>query len=109
MHDTFYLVAPWHLLLLLAFAAAPVAAVANLALRRRSAWSRRRRTIVAAATPAGLLVMLSILGWLASSPGSEGWEDLVHILWLTVALGGGTLAFIGGLAGAGFAEWRRRT
>jgi hypothetical protein len=108
MHDTFYLVAPWHLLLLLAIAAAPVGAVANLALRRRSAWGRRRRTIVAALIPAGLLVLLSTLGWLASSLGSDGWEDLVQILWLTVALGGGVLAFVGGLAGAGIAEWRRR-
>lgn len=108
MHDTFFLVAPWHLLLLLCLAGAPVGAVADLALRRRAGWSRRRRMTVAAAIPAVLLILLSSLGWLGSSPGADGWEDLVHVLWLTIAVGGGALAFAGGLAGAAFAEWRRK-
>jgi hypothetical protein len=107
MHDTFHLVAPWHVLLLLCLAGALVGAVADLLLRRAARWSRRRRMLVAATFPAGLLVALSALGWLASSPGSDGWEDLVHILWLTIALAGGALTFAGGLAGAAVAEWRR--
>ena len=107
MHDTFYLVAPWHWLLLLCLAGAPVGALADFLLRREPTWSRRRRMIVAAAVPAALLILLSTAGWLASSPGSDGWQDLVDILWLTIALAGGALAFVGGLAGAVLAEWRR--
>ena len=85
-----------------------VAAGGTLILRRRTDWSRAGRIAASALASPALLAALSFVGWLASRPRSDGWDDLVDAVWLTIALGGGGIAFVGGLVGASVTEWRRR-
>lgn len=100
MHDSFYLVVGSTWIWMLVAASAIAGAGASLVLDRARRWGPARRMLAAASILPALLALGSLLGWLASSPGRDGWENLVDAVWLTIALGGGGLAFVGGLAGA---------
>ena len=79
-------------------------ATIGLLVRRRPSWTGRRRVVTATLLPPALVLLGCAAGWLASSPGSDAWRDLITPLWLTLGLVGAVAALGGGLAGALAAE-----
>jgi predicted PurR-regulated permease PerM len=107
MHDSHFLVWPWHLPLLLGMVGALSGALGHRFLERRG-WPKRRQWLVSASLLPALVVVLCAAGWMTSSPGADGWANLVDVLWLTLALAGGGFTFVGGVAGAALASWWAR-
>jgi hypothetical protein len=100
----------WLAIILVAVFGFFVAGAADgLLVRRRRGWTGSRRIVTAALLPPALVLLGCAAGWLASSPGSDAWRDLITPLWLTLGLVGGLAALAGGLAGALTAEQALRS